>query len=65
MNTPSLTEEQEVDWCQLVSRLVQEHWGIHVSPARCFDLQEQGVGQDAASLLLCAKAVAEHELEGR
>lgn len=60
MNKLVLTEEQEVDFCELVGDRVEQDYGYKDGADLCFNLLEMGVINEDASIGEAAQIVAQH-----
>ena len=60
---PKLCEEQEVNFCALVSARVEEQYDLQDGGDLCFNLLESGVIPENASIDEAARIVAMHLMQ--
>lgn len=60
---PKLNEEQEVDFCDLVDKRVEEQYDLEDGGSLCFNLLESGVISENASIDEAARIVAMHLMQ--
>lgn len=60
---PKLSEEQEVDFCDLVDKRVEEQYDLEDGGSLCFNLLESGVIPENASVDEAARIVAMHLMQ--
>lgn len=60
---PQLTEQEEVDFCDLVDAHCEEHYDVTDGGDLCFNLLESGVIREDAGVEEAARIVAQHLLQ--
>jgi hypothetical protein len=60
---PQLTEQEEVNFCDLVDAYCEKHYDVTDGGDLCFNLLESGVIPEDASVEHAARIVAQHLLQ--